>query len=315
MNVAPQHPLGAYGLDMLARGAARLRGGRLAVAEHGAGARAAPLLYRDLDALALGFAARVRECDLAPGARALIVGANRIGVVVALMGALAAGLEPVLVPAHVDAQALSALARETGATSLFGALDYGGADWEAVLFETAAGALDVRVVGALSGGTGDMADFSPAALAGAEFQTPHAQKPPRIGLARLDGEPGVEYFRQSDLVAEALDLIAQLALSSETPILATLSPASRAGLVAGTVAALLSGAPLHLFGPFEGARLLEVLDDMDGACLAAPAEALKDFAQAGALDRLACLALRGDFEPPRDFAGRVARIEALASVG
>lgn len=312
MNVAPQHPLGAYGLDMLARGAARLRGGRLAVAEHGAGAVAASLLYRDLDALALGFAARARECGLAPGARALIVGANRVGVVVALVGALAAGLEPALAPAHVEAPALSALARETGAASLFGALDYGEADWEGVLFEAAASAPEVRVVGALSAGAGDMADFSPAALAGAHFQASYAQRPPRIGLARLDGEPRVDYFQQSALVAEALGLIAQLALSSETPIVATLSPASRGGLVAGTVAALLSGAPLHLFGPFEGARLMATLEALEGACLVAPAEALDDFADAGALDRIACLAARGEFEPPRAFAGKIARIDAPA---
>ncbi len=321
MTAAAQHPLGAYGLDMLARGAARLRGGRLAVAEHGEGAGDAPLIYRDLDALSAAFAARARECGLGTGDVALIVGANRISVIVAVLGALAAGVEPVLVPAHADAPALSFLARSTGAAALFALLDYDEADWESALFEAAASAPDVRVVGALAGEAGDTIDFSLAALQGRDTTAPpaHATAPGLIGFATLSPTlpPRVDRFQQSALVAEGLDLVAQLALSSETPILATLSPASRAGLVAGPIAALLSGAPLHLVGPFAGADFLAAVDALDGFCLVAPAPALADFAAAGALARAASLAVRGpvssvDLAGEADFAGKIARLDAQA---
>ena len=298
MNVAQSaHPLSAFGLDMLARGAARLRGARVALDETGDGAADAPLLYSEFDRLAAGFAARARECALEPGDRALILGANRIAVVVALVGALAAGLEPIVAPAHAQVEELSTLARAAGATALFGPMRYGQSDWEPLMFEAAAAALDVRIVGALSGEPGDAIDFSRAALEAAAGPTALAQgAAPRIGLADLasGAGPHIVWRAQNEFVAEGLDLVARLGLSSDAPILCALSPASRAGLAAGPVAALLTGAPLHLVGPFEGAHIMALADRLQRFHLVAPAAALDDFAEAGLLERALSLALGGD---------------------
>lgn len=312
----PAHPLSAFGLDMLARGAARLRGGRLALAEYGAGAKDKPAPYVDLDRLAAAFAARARSCGLRPNEAILILGANRIGVYVAVLGALAAGLEPVLAPAHATADELAIVAQHTAAAALFGPSSYGEADCEGLLFEAAARAPDTRFVAALTRGSTDAVDFSCTALMEETALGAPTHAKTRIGLVRLgaDGPPRIDMAPQSELIAEGLDLVSRLELSSDTPILCTLSPASRAGLVAGAFAALLSGAPLHVLGPFSGEAFAALAGALGRYHLAAPAESIADFSEAGALRGALGLALSGPqtFLPPHGFERPIARLAAPA---
>ncbi|MCC2108943.1 MAG: AMP-binding protein, partial [Hyphomicrobiales bacterium] len=114
---AADHPLAAFGLDTVARGAARLRSERIAISEGGPGAAVDPVTYGEFDRLALAFSAHARACGLLPGERVLIVGAARISVAVAILGAIGAGLEPVIAPAHLTPAALAFLAQSTGAVA------------------------------------------------------------------------------------------------------------------------------------------------------------------------------------------------------
>ncbi len=292
---APAHPLAAFGLDMLARGAARLRGDRPAIAEAGPGSRADALTYRELDELIAAFAMRAAECGLRPGDRAIIVGAQRIGVVAAIFGALAAGVEPVVAPAHAGPGALAFLAQATGTTALFAPVAFGPLDLEAVMLEAAADAPEIRFIGSLGPGEADGAiDFSPfglAEVAAATAAPARRADPPRIGLVVQPDQkaPRATFITQGALVAQGLEVVSALNLRPDRALVSTLSAASLAGLVCGPVAALLSGAPLALFGPFEATGLAALLERNRPATLVAPAALAEDFSAAGlytGLDRL-----------------------------
>jgi hypothetical protein len=86
-------------------------------------------------------------------------------------------------------------------------------------------------------------------------------------------------------------------------IVSTIAPASFAGLVAGPFAALLSGAPLHLHGPFHSAEFLAELDAAAPVHLVAPRAMAADLDVAGLLTprTLASLMLldrSGETDPP-----------------
>lgn len=290
------HPLAAFGLDMLARGAARLRGDRPAISEAGPAAAASALTYRDLDRLVVAFAARAIECGLKAGDRVVVLGATRIGAIVAILGSLAAGLEPVIAPAHFSAGALAFLAQSTGATAVFGPTLFGGLDAEQLLLEAAALAPDIRVVGSLGPGVGDgMIDFSQQGLGGGGGSPArvHREEAPRIGLAlRADQRaPRAAFLTQSAIVAQALDIVAAARMTADRTIVSTLSPASPAGLIAGPVAALLAGAPLVLFGPFDAAGLTLLVDRSAPCHLIAPEAVGESLVRSGFCGSLASLAL------------------------
>ncbi len=107
--------------------------------------------------------------------------------------------------------------------------------------------------------------------------------PPRIGLVLAPEQkaPRVVFVSQSEIVAMALDFASRLRLNAERPILSTLSPASLAGLACGPVAALLVGAPLIWFGPFEAQGFVAALDEAGPCHLIAPESIAADLAAAG----------------------------------
>lgn len=291
------HPLASFGIDMLARGAARLRGDRPAIMEAGAGATEAAVSYRELDALVLAFSAQIAEAGLEPGHRILIVGAPRAAVLIAILGALGAGLEPVMAPVHTTSATLAFLAQTTAARAIVGPTAFAGLDGEKQLLETAACARDIRMVGALGPMAMDGAtDLSPQALRSAYAPAPRAPRagePPRIGivLRPQDGLPRATFLPQATVVAQALDVVSHLRLTADRPIVSTLSLASVGGLLAGPVAALLAGAPLALFAPFDAAGLSAVLERAGPCHLLAPEAVGQDLVNAGLTEGLESLAL------------------------
>ena len=291
----PSHPLAAFGLDMLARGAAHLRGDRKAIGEAGPGCSSGDFAYRDLDRLVVAFAARAIDCGLSQGDRVLVIGAARVGVVAAILGALSAGLEPVVAPAQFAAGALAFLAQSTGARAIFSPTLYGPLDMETIMLEAAADAPDVRLVGSLGPGAADGAiDFSPRALAADQSERPVRQgELPRVGFVQRTAAraPRTTFLTQNTLVLYGLDLVSALDLSAGKSVLSTLSPASVAGFVAGPVAALLAGAPLTLFGPFDAKGLAVLVERGKPGCLIAPGAAAEDFVAAGLCDGLECIAV------------------------
>lgn len=294
------HPLSAFGLDMLARGAARLRGERQCLSEAGPGASGDRLTFGECDRLTLAFAARARECGLAPGARVVVVAPGRIGAVLAVLGALTAGLEPVVAPAHLGVGALAFLAQTSSAAAIFAPTRYGDLDLEPIVLEATAHAPDVRMLGSLGPGVADGAiDFSPAALAGAapeQLRPAPGDRPPRIGFVLRPDErtPRATFIAQNALVGQALDVAAALQLAAGRPLISTLSISSVAGFVAGPVAALLSGAPLTLIGPFDAAALTALVDRHAPCALLVPTAAATGIAASGLCAGLDRLAVAGD---------------------
>ena len=64
MHISSDHPLAAFGLDTVARGAARLRADRVAILETGPGASPTPATYGEFDRLTLAFSAHARACGV-----------------------------------------------------------------------------------------------------------------------------------------------------------------------------------------------------------------------------------------------------------
>ena len=323
-NSHSDHPLAAFGLDTVARGAARLRADRIAIVEAGAGADSAPLTYGDFDRLTLAFSAHARACGLLPGERVLIIGAARASVAIAILGAIGAGLEPVVAPAHLTPAALAYLAQTTAAAAVIGPTRFGDFDAEKAMMEIAATAPGVRLVGSLGPGESDGAvDFSPAGLRDPVEANALGAKPaatPRIGLVLAPEQkaPRVVFVSQSEIVAIALDFASRLRLNAERPILSTLSPASLAGLATGPVAALLVGAPLTWFGPFAAEDFIAALDAAGPCHLIAPQAIAADLAAAGLIapGRLESLSLsaRADAPAPSAF-GAGCPVALLSSDG
>ena len=284
--LARAHPLTSFGLDALVAGAARPRPWAPAIRD---GETA--LAFGEVVAAAGAGLARLRELDLARGERVLLLAAPRAQTLVALTALVAAGLEPVLAPVHAPAERLAAAARAVRAAAILAPARFGALDLEETLLAVAARSPSIRVLATLGGVLDGAVDFSIRALLapGAPRAPLHDGWPQdeRVAIGALDDAGAPVFASQGALLARALDLVRATRAGGAAPALCLVSPASLAGLVAGPLAALLAGVPLHFFSPFEAAAFLKALDATGPARLVAPAAALPEFAQAGLLRRRA----------------------------
>ncbi|WP_424360898.1 AMP-binding protein [Methylocystis parvus] len=286
--LARAHPLTLFGFDALIAGAARPRPGAPAFRDDHDG-DADEVSYADLYQRVGAALARLRGFEFARGERALVCCPPGAQSFVALTAALAAGLDPVLAPLPLpySRDAVANAAKALKVSALFGPAQFCGLDFEAPLLEIAADTPSIRLIGALHGTLDGATDFSPASLA--------AQPAPRV---RLDDEWGaderrligalddlgqVDFATQGALLGAALDLVRATRSAGEAPILSLCAPSSLSALVAGPLAALLAGCPLHFLAPFTAARFVETLDALGPVRLVAPASVLADLGRAGLL--------------------------------
>jgi hypothetical protein len=312
--LARKHPISAFSLDALTAGAAKLRPERLALTEAGPGTMTRALTYGEFDLQVRALAQHLVELGLAPGERILILAGARTACVVATLAALTAGLEPLLVPVGVDGARLGEIARSAGCAAIAGPTAYGALNPEEALFEAAASSDIVRFVATLGPGQADGAiDLAPDRLRPTNAQVPYfADARRRVGTLNSQGEP--LFHEQSALLAAALDLVGKAEIAASSHILSTLSPASFASLVSGPVASLLSGAPLALFGPFEAASFLALLDNLGPCHCVCPATILPDLQRAGLLRKnvlASTIAVRRR-EAPLEFEGDCPLIDVQA---
>ncbi len=119
-------------------------------------------------------------------------------------------------------------------------------------------------------------------------------------------------------MAAGLDFVARAKIGRATPILSTLPPTSFAGLVAGPFAALLSGAMLHLHGPFAADDFLKTRDRAGHAHLVVPAAIAPDLESAAILEGLAStvllsrLSAEAGFTSPPSFASPCPLVDLYA---
>lgn len=286
--LARAHPLTLFGFDALVAGAARPRPGALAFRDDHDGA-AEDVSYADLYQRVAAFIARLRGFGLARGERVLICCPPGAQSFVALTAALAAGLDPVLaaLPLPYTFPAVSKAAKTLNAAALFAPARFCGLDFEEPLLALAAETPSIRLIGSLDGALDGAADFTAGAL--------DAPVSPRVRLAddwsaderravgALDEMGGVVFASQGALLGAALDLVRMTRAAGDAPILSLCAPSSLGALVAGPLAALLAGSPLHFLAPFKAARFLETLEALGPTRLVAPASVLDDLGRAGLL--------------------------------
>jgi acyl-CoA synthetase (AMP-forming)/AMP-acid ligase II len=300
-----------YSLDTLVSGAARLRLEAIAFAD-----RTTTCPFGIVAAQVAALARLLADCGLLPGECLLLAGGAEVSLVTALIAALRGGFEPALAPLDLDEAELAAYARAVNAAALIGPTAYGELNPVDAYFAAAAAVPSIRLLATLGPGDVDGAvDLSAASVLryaathpddGLERGKP-APAPPRIvtfDRARL--KPVAH--EQATLMAAGLDFVARAEIGRATPILSTLPPTSFAGLVAGPFAALLSGATLHLHGPFAADDFLKTRDHAGHAHLIVPAAIAPDLGGAAILEGLASTVLVSrlsagtGFTPPPPFA-------------
>ncbi len=285
-------PFAHFSPAALVSATARLRPESLAFHD-----RAQSLPYGVLAAQVAAVARLLSDCGLRPGERLLLTGGAEISLAVVLIAALRGGYQPALAPLDLDPADLAAYARALDVAALVGPSHYGELCPAESFLTTAASVATIRLVASCGPETLDGAvDLSPAACLryaaehpdnGLERDEFAPAMPPRvITLDRRNGLKPV-FHQQSTLIAAGLDFAARARIGRETPILCTLPPTSFAGLVAGPIAALLSGTALHLHGPFDARDFLAARESIVHPHLVVPAGVAADLLQADVMTGLA----------------------------
>jgi hypothetical protein len=305
--LARAHPLTMFGLDALISGAARLRPGRMATCDALGGEE---LDHAELDRRVEAFRDHLRAFDLQPGERVLLTAAAGARSLIALIGTIAAGLEPVLAPIGLSQAALAAGARGVSAAALIGPSAIGGESLEDLLLGVAATAPSIRLIGSLGPGAIDGAvDFAAPDHAPAPESGERAAPARKVLIGALDRFGAPRFFEQSALLGGSLSLVSEARVSAAAPLVSLCSPGTIGGLVAGPLASLLSGAPLHFVAPFDARGFLAHLDAIGPARLVAPRAILADLDASGLLTSgalLACIAIARSDEPEGAFYGPAA---------
>jgi acyl-CoA synthetase (AMP-forming)/AMP-acid ligase II len=307
-------PFAQFGFDTLLSGAARLRPESIALAD-----RDETLTYAGFASRATALGHLFAEHGLKPRERVMLIGGASNALVIALIATIRAGLEPALAPIDLSAQDLGAYARAVNAVALIGTTRYGAFNTGDLYFMVAAETASIRLVATLGPDEMDGAvDFGSDAIkrhSASAFYTGYERgKPSTTASAKIftlrRGEKSTPVMhKQSTLIAAGFDFVAHAKIGRDTPIFSTLPPVRFASLVAGPVAALLSGAALHFDGPFEAKAFLKACERAGRAHLIAPALFGTDFAQAGVTRNLASLTLVSQMR----VAGPLALPDALAA--
>jgi hypothetical protein len=270
---------------------------------------------RDADALTflelerrVGQIAHLLIDNVGNAATVVVVGGASTATLILCLAGLAAGLTTVLAGVPLEPARLSQIAAQAGAAMIVGAGRHGTLQLADMMTLAAASIPGVPVVA-----TYGSESFAPAVRFYPETDAPMLAESRSIGtrlVTLAKGTPKISFARheQMPLVASGLDLVAHLPIARGHTIFSLLAPVSFAGIVAGPIAALLSGTTLHLHGPFDGPAFLRQLEPMTNVHLVAPAEAANDLVAAGLVtpQRLKSLILLSrnrqhhDFTPPAD---------------
>ncbi len=231
----------------------------------------------DLERRTRTLARHFHDAGLARGERVMVVVGAQTDALVAIIGCLRAGLEPALVPCSLGAVDFAAHARAAFASAIVGPSRYGTLDLGDEYLSAAALTDAIRLV-ATSGpqpidGAIEISATSLDALSRREsWHGESKQAPPPI--VTFQGPPGMPQpiaHRQALLLADGLSLVEQARINPSKRIISTLSPATRAGLVAGPFAAFIGASSLVFHGPFETGRFLAACDEEPGFHLVMPA--------------------------------------------
>jgi acyl-CoA synthetase (AMP-forming)/AMP-acid ligase II len=273
--------LARFDFSSLLAGAAHLRPHEPAIGDAGAPRR--DLSFAELDRRVTALAQAWRELGLQSGERILISAPASSIASIAVLAAARAGLDAALAPLHLARADLACFARSVGAVALAGEPCAGDLAPVDALFAVAAEAADVRLVCALGSQAIDGAvSLDPQSL---PFDPEFAPAGGARGaILTHDREGRIGYHSQQALIAAALDLAARARIGADRPILSTLAPMSFAGIVAGPLLALLTGARLVCAGTFDAKTFVGAIEAAQPH-LVAPAAATQMLCEAGLIDR------------------------------
>jgi hypothetical protein len=153
--------------------------------------------------------------------------------------------------------------------------------------------------------SGDSDGIAPLELiAQQSIPVPYSTAARKGRIVTFDDDGAACFHSQRTLAAAALDFVTRAGVLARSPILSTLAPARFAGLITGPIAALLTGAPLVLHGPFNGAALIALVDSLGPSHLIAPGALLGPLSESGLLDgpRLASVTLLERCVSPQNIA-------------
>jgi acyl-CoA synthetase (AMP-forming)/AMP-acid ligase II len=283
-----QDPLAGFDFAKLIASAAKLRPERVALTDHDAHSANA-LTFAELERAVVHSAALWRDAQMPEGACVLIVAGARVAPVIAVLGALHAGLDVALVPSHMDAEAIADFIRATGAQAICSEPANGGLDLAAEIFAAASLAGSIRLVATL----GDRPVDGALNIDIVDFKSRTLTHPPQPSARKsvvltITSSGGIASHSQHALMSAALDFIAEARIGMRLPIVSTISIASLAGIVAGPIAGFMSGAPVILHGPFDSSQLGDLLTLNRQANVVVPAAVAPAICDAG-------LVAHGDF--------------------
>jgi hypothetical protein len=297
--------LSGYDLNTLLAGGARVRPQRIALSDGPLDAPSA-LTFADLDAFVSRAAAAWQALGAQTGECVLIATGARTAPLIALLGALRAGLDVALLPEACEIETLVHAGNCVNAVVLCAEADAIGRGF-AGLMSAGAQIESVRVLAGL-GDFGEAADadgIAPLELIAQQCApVAHSTVARKGAIVTFDDNGAACFHSQRTLAAAALDFVTRAGVLAHSPILSTVAPARFAGLVAGPIAALVSGAPLVLHGPFNGAALIALVDSLGPSHLIAPGALLGPLSESGLLDgpRLASITLLERCVSPQDMA-------------
>lgn len=237
-----------------------------------------PLTFGHANACTTALALLLEDLQLQPGDAVAILMRNRPEACLAILGALRAGLRPLLLPAHLALGDLIGLVQRTGASAIITAVEPGWSELADTAVTLAATADTVRYVLAFGDDPPDgVLPLSPLLAEAvedygsdgfAEGQTERLLVP----------RPGGDIVERigSCLVSTAMELAVDADLRAGDILVTTLPPDDGASIAAGLVAGLLTGSAV---APVEASELAGLFETQ--------AEGRRILVWPGALERVA----------------------------
>jgi mycobactin salicyl-AMP ligase len=221
------------------------------------------------------FARKITTLGLQKGDRVLILMPNIVEGVAAILGTMLAGFVPCPLNVVSTPAAIIAAAEQVKASAIVTVSRYAHLSPAQSACEAASRYYGIRFVAAFGStpppGTIPLSNWPDDDIS---QETLAAPQPHHAALVTFDAADGTACVRtHAQLVSEALALSAISGLTSRGHLLGTFTPVSAAGVIATLAAPLISGAHVHLHGPFSPETLRHQLQGCPEAILILPSAA------------------------------------------
>jgi mycobactin salicyl-AMP ligase len=221
------------------------------------------------------FARKISTLGLHKGDRVLILMPNIVEGVAAIVGTMLAGLVPCPLSVVSAPTTITASAELVKASAIVTVTRYAHLSPARSACEAASRYYGIRFVAAFGDntppGTIPLSDWPDEDISQDTLAAPQPHHPALVTFDTTDGTASLRTHAQ--LVSDALALSAISGLTSRGHLLGAFAPVSAAGVIATLAAPLISGAHVHLHGPFAPEVLSGQLGDCPEAILILPSSA------------------------------------------